>query len=117
MMRQLFKQWSELAPTECQRRETSVFDSDVYTVDGTNFFVSDTSLICFMPGEAEMWLERALRQAIVARGWEFAINPIHWRVGNFYEVVISTPGKDGWHESENIAMALLTAYVGAIAKE
>lgn len=63
------------------------------------------------------WIQYAVQQAIVARGWSLAINPIHWRVGNFYEAVVFTPGKDGWHESENIAEALLSAYVRALEAE
>lgn len=103
-MRELLKRWAELEPELCKYLKDGV----ALPINGEWVFIYTT------PFDGNMFIQWKVQQAIEARGWVFHLTPVHWRVGNFYEVIIVTPGRDGSSESENITEALLSAYLKAL---
>jgi hypothetical protein len=115
-MRELLARWAELEPERCKHIKTGLQANRVeweefYISDGDQELLthSDMHNISCTSNGALMWIQWAVQQAIVARGWYFQVRyvPINKKflasVGFTYDQI-----------GDNPAEAILSAYLKEI---
>lgn len=107
-MRQLLEKWAEVEPGRC-KRETRDF---YVTLGDNNFYlvITDSTPGGYCPSKeaALARVQWATQQAIIARGWYFELI---YSLEYGYE---ATVGESDCTSQDNMAEALLSAYLAAI---
>lgn len=102
-MNELLKRWAELEPTLCE-----------ISKDGVCLFTNDEWVFIYtLPFDADMFIQYAVQQAIVARGWRFGI-----QLYSGFQVWVAAPNsRYCWAtNADNLTTALLAAYVQVLCQ-
>lgn len=112
-MEELLKRWAELEPHICYIKtvadDDGIYD-DIYIVsDGRSLSISGDN-DNHLTSDAPKHIQYAVQQAIEARGWLYQQHSVP-RLNSYSATVGDT---DYWVEENNVAAALLSAYIKAI---
>jgi hypothetical protein len=116
-IRELLEKWAELEPSRCRRETVGGFERLlVLSPLGWQLVMDEEEPGGYYSSRplTEAIVQYVVQQAIIARGWSFALNynPDCPDPANPYDARVDGPTSEGWgFGGENIVTPLLSAYL------